>query len=260
MDDDRADDHGGFVFGDERAADADATDDRVPRRAVAAAVFVVALLLFAAVAYPFVSSAVTGLFGGGSDDTGAANGTTEPGSTVGDTSGGELAGEQATTTDTPRERADTTSDARTPTDTTTATATATDGSTPTATPAPTRTDTTETATADTATAAAPTVESFTVTDRSAGGTARFDVGWNVTDADSDLVAVRVTIVADPDGEARTVAQRRFDAGGARTAGEGTFEVPEGSGAAYEIGIEVVDGGDNTAFELTRVVADGEPDS
>lgn len=256
MDDDRADDHGGFVFGDERAADADATDDRVPRRAVAAAVFVVALLLFAAVAYPFVSSAVTGLFGGGSDDAGAANGTTEPG----DTSGGELAGEQTTTTDAPGERADTTPDVRTPTDTAKATATATDGSTPTATPTPTRTDTTETATADTATSAAPTVESFTVTDRSAGGTARFDVGWNVTDADSDLVAVRVTIVADPDGEARTVAQRRFDAGGARTAGGGSFEVPEGSGAAYEIGIEVADGGDNTAFELTRVVADGEPDS
>lgn len=258
MDDDRADDHGGFVFGDERAAEADATDDRVPRRAVAAAVFVVALLLFAAVAYPFVSSAVTGLFGGGSDDAGATNGTTEPG----DTSGSQLAGEQATTTDAPGERVDTTPDARTPTDTATATATATatDGSTPTATPTPTRTDTTETATAETVTSAAPTIESFTVTDRSADGTARFDVGWNVTDADSDLVAVRVTIVADPDGEARTVAQRRFDAGGAQSAGEGTFEVPEGSGAAYEIGIEVVDGSDNTAFELTRVVADGERDS
>jgi len=73
------------------------------------------------------------------------------------------------------------------------------------------------------------------------------------------VDIEVTIVADPDGEARTVASRRFDAGGASTVGDGTFEVEDGSGAVYEVRMEVTDGAGNSAFTLTREVADGEPD-
>jgi cytoskeletal protein RodZ len=256
MADDRADDHGGFVFGDDRSGETDATDDRISRKAVAAAVFFVAVVVFAALAYPFVSSAVTGLFGGGSGDAGMANATTGP-STVDATTTAEPTDERAATGATPTSTTTSATQAPATTVTTTRTepATPTDTATPTATGASTATPTP----AETATPVAPTVESFTVTDRSDGGTARFDVGWNVTDADSDLVAVRVTLVADPDGEARTVAQRRFDAGGAQSSGETTFEVSGGSGAAYELSIEVVDTSGNTAFELARVVADGSPD-
>lgn len=103
----------------------------------------------------------------------------------------------------------------------------------------------------------PVSETFTVTDRSSGGAAIFDVAWNVTDPNSDLVAVRVSLVADPDSGARIIEQRRFDAGGAQSAGSTTFEVAGGD--VYELRIEVVDRSGNTAFSLTRAVADGSPD-
>ena len=95
--------------------------------------------------------------------------------------------------------------------------------------------------------------------RSGDGAATFDVAWNVSDPDRDLTGVNVTLVADPDGEARTVEQHRFDAGGARTTGSTTFAVPDGGGETYEVSIEVTDGAGNTVFELSREVADGRPD-
>jgi hypothetical protein len=267
-------DDGGFVFGEERSTDTDATGGRASRRTIAAAVLFVALVTLVAT-YPFASSAVTGLFAGGSDRAGGGSATTDSNSAAGETIATESvsappetsttaeARTSKTATQTPTATSTTT---RTP-DPPTATATQTATDTPTPTPTATATDTTTptatntptpTATATT-TSVAPTVESFTVTDRSDEGTGRFAVGWNVTDADGDLVAVRVRLVADPDSEARTVAQRRFDAGGAQSSGEATFEVADGSGAAYALSIEVVDTNDNTAFELTRVVADGSPD-
>ena len=266
------DDYGGFVFGDEQSGNADPASDRVSRRVVAA-VLLVAIVMLAAIVYPFASSAVTGLFGDGSDDAGAGNTPAEPNGTPSGTASTESADERTvagspaldTTTSAVIDTTPPTPDTSTPTgqtDPPTPTATDTPAPTPTATDTPTPTPTaTDTSTATgTAPSAAPTIASFAVTDRSAGGTARFDVGWNVTDADGDLVAVRMTLVADPDGAARTVVQRRFDAGGAQSAGETTVEVPDGSGTTYEIAIEVVDTNDNTALELTRVVADGDPDA
>lgn len=105
----------------------------------------------------------------------------------------------------------------------------------------------------------PAIEAFTVIDRSGGGAATFDVAWNVSDSDRDLVGVRVTLVADSDGAARTVAQRRFDAGGAQSAGTTAFKVPEGGGEVYEASIEVTDGAGNSVSELTREITDGTPD-
>lgn len=248
------DDYGGFVFGDEQSGNADPASDRVSRRIVVAAVLLVAVVMLAAIIYPFASSAVIGLFGDGSDDAGAGSPPAEPNGTSSGTASTASADER-TVAGSPS--LDTTTspvvDTATPPTTATSTPTATDTPTPTptATGAPTETGT--------APSAAPTIASFAVTDRSAGGTARFDVGWNVTDADGDLVAVRMTLVADPDGEARTAVQRRFDAGGAQSAGETTVEVPDGSGTTYEIAIEVVDTNGNTALKLTRVVADGGPD-
>jgi hypothetical protein len=243
------DDYGGFVFGDEQSADTDSTDDRLRNPVVAVALLLVAIVVLAAIAYPFASSAMSGLFGGSSGDAGAGNVPAGPSGTASVMAGTEPADEQAATSnpmlDTP---APTAIDEPTPT--------ATDRSDPST---PTMTDTPTPTATGTATSAAPMIASFTATDRSGGGTARFDVGWNVTDPDSDLVAVRVTLVADPDGEARTVLQRRFDAGGAQSASGTTVEVSDGGGTTYELAIEVVDSTGNTAFELTRVVADGGPD-
>jgi hypothetical protein len=264
---DDGDDHG-FVFGEERSTDTDATGGRASRRTIAAAVLFVALVTLVAT-YPFASSAVTGLFAGGSDRAGGGSATTASNSAADETIATESISAPPETSTTAEARTSktatrtptaTSTTTRTPTpDPPTATATQTATNTPTPTPTATATNTpTPTATATT-TSVAPTVESFTVTDRSDEGTGRFAVGWNVTDAGDDLVAVRVRLVADPDGEARTVAQRRFDAGGAQSSGEATFEVPEGSGAAYALSIEVVDTNGNTAFELARVVADGSPD-
>ncbi|WP_435077804.1 hypothetical protein [Halococcus sp. AFM35] len=249
MPDSDGDDHSEFVFGEERSADTDAAPGRASRRTIAAAVFFVVIVALVAI-YPFASSAVTGLFGSSADGAGGANATAGPTNAAGETVGTEPTGEPAETNATMGTRVDTvtTTATRTPMATPTTTQTS---DTPTATATPTATETPA--------SAAPAIESFAVTDRSADGAARFDIGWNVTDADGDLVAVRATVVADPDGEARTVAQRRFDAGGAQSTGDTTFEVPEGSGAVYELSIEAVDTSGNTAFELTREVADGSPD-
>lgn len=259
------DDHSEFVFGEERSVDTDAAPGRASRRTIATAVLFVVIIALAAI-YPFISGAVTGLFGSSADGAGGTNATAGQTNAAGETVGTEPAGEPAETNATTGTRAGTITPTATRTpiatpptmrtlDTPTATATPTATDTPTPTPPSTATP----IATETPTSAAPTIESFTATDRSADGAARFDIDWNVTDADGDLVAVRTTVVADPDGEARTVAQRRFDAGGAQSAGDTTFEVPEGSGAVYELSIEVVDTSDNTAFELTREVADGSPD-
>lgn len=105
----------------------------------------------------------------------------------------------------------------------------------------------------------PVVESFDVADGSNDTVAVFDVSWTVADPDDDLSGVTVGLVADPDGEARTVAERSFDAGGSESSAGTRFAVPDGAGSTYELRIEATDADGNTVFELTRAVADGEPD-
>ncbi|EMA38992.1 hypothetical protein [Halococcus hamelinensis] len=105
----------------------------------------------------------------------------------------------------------------------------------------------------------PVVESFDVADGSNDTVAVFDVSWTVADPDDDLSGVTVGLVADPDGDARTVAERSFDAGGSESSAGTRFAVPDGAGSTYELRIEATDADGNTVFELTRAVADGEPD-
>lgn len=254
--------YGGFVFEDGQATEAGGTGidpDAVDSRRVATAVLLlVALVVLAYLAQPLVAGALAGVFGQDSPD---------------DSGEGALASGQASSTSV-------TPTAGTPNDTDGRTATARPTTTAGAVQEPTRTQNTAqttpttTATATTQTAAesggsgeetatrsgrSPAIDGFAVTDRSGDGAATFDVAWNVSDPDRDLTGVNVTLVADPDGEARTVEQHRFDAGGARTTGSTTFAVPDGGGETYEVSIEVTDGAGNTVFELSREVADGRPD-
>ena len=262
-DTDADDEHDGFVFENDAASqpthDDAETERSADRRVIGALVVVAAIVLvvFAAVAIPPVASTVTGLFDGGSanvgnttSDTavGAATtaGTGEPDSTASTTVGGP-----ATTNATaPARRTD-----RSPTRTTTPTTATTRTVNGTATDSRTETANGTTSPSD----RSPRIESFTVTDRSDDGTATFDVEWTVTDPERGLTDVTVRLVTDLDSDARTVERRRFDAGGKETSGNTTFTVPDGSGSAYEVRIEVADNSGNTAFELARVVADGDPD-
>ncbi|WP_049900065.1 hypothetical protein [Halococcus agarilyticus] len=266
-DDSGEEEYGGFVFENGESADhgdeAGLLDGTDTRRIAAAVLLSLAIIVFAVfVLQPFVTGAATNLFGGDSSP-GSGSGNATSTTTAGETSSlADTAGE--TTRDRRTTDATATTGQGQPTSVTT-TATPTVESTAPGTPTRTANRTTANATASantttaTATGRSPVIESFTVTDRSAGGNASFAVAWNVTDPDVDLASIQVTIVADPDGEATTVAQRRFDAGGQSTVGDGTFEIPEGSGGVYEVRLEVVDAADNSVFALRREVADGEPD-
>lgn len=278
-DTDADDEHDGFVFENDAASQPtgdDAETERSADRRVIGALVVVAvivLVVFAAVVIPPVASTVTGLFDDGSANVGNTTsdtavgasttaGTGEPDSTASTTGNGPA----ATNATAPVRRTN-----RSPTPTAPAGPTATTTPTTTATATPTTTTTrtvNETATdskIETANGTtspsdrSPRIESFTVTDRSDDGTATLDVEWTVTDPERGLTDVTVRLVTDLDGDARTVERRRFDAGGKETTGDTTFTVPDGSGSVYEVRIEVTDNSGNTAFELTRVVADGDPD-
>lgn len=262
-DTDADDEHDGFVFENDAASQPtgdDAETERSADRRVIGALVVVAvivLVVFAAVVIPPVASTVTGLFDDGSANVGNTTsdtavgasttaGTGEPDSTASTTGNGPA----ATNATAPVRRTN-----RSPTPTATPTTTTTRTANETATDSKTETANGTTSPSD----RSPRIESFTVTDRSDDGTATLDVEWTVTDPERGLTDVTVRLVTDLDGDARTVERRRFDAGGKETTGDTTFTVPDGSGSVYEVRIEVTDNSGNTAFELTRVVADGDPD-
>lgn len=252
-------DAGGFVFGEERADDGSEGSflaEHDTGGIVAAALLAVALVMLAYAAQPFVTGAIAGLLGVGS--TGDAGDATLTGGTP------VIATADGTrTVRTAPDDTNATPDSTARTSTATRTATASnEGNGSTGGGAASR----ENGSGDGsgngtggASERSPAIDTFSVTDRSADGAATFDIGWNVSDVDRNLVDVQVSLVADPDGEARTVERLSFDAGGARTTGNTTFDVSGGGGEVYEVGIEVVDGAGNTAFELRREVADGSVD-
>ena len=266
--DDSGEEYGGFVFENDESADREGETgflDGVDTRRIAAVLLLsLAVIVFAlVVVQPLVTGAATQLFGGDSPGSGTGNVTNatsadETDSRTG-TVEGTTRGRRTTDTATTTMRDESTSVA------TTATSAVASTTPPTRTTDRTTDDVTATAITSTENATAtpsgrsPAIESFTVTDRSADGNASLAVAWNVTDPDVDLVSIQTTVVADPDGEARTVARRRFDAGGRSTVGDGTFEIAGGSGTVYEVRLEVVDGAGNSVFALRREVADGEPD-
>lgn len=266
--DDSGEEYGGFVFENDESADREGEAgflDGVDTRRIAAVLLLsLAVIVFAVVVVqPLVTGAATQLFGGDSPGSGTGNVTNatsadETDSRTG-TVEGTTRGRRTTDTATTTMRDESTSVA------TTATSAVASTTPPTRTTDRTTDDVTATANTSTENATAtpsgrsPAIESFTVTDRSADGNASLAVAWNVTDPDVDLVSIQTTVVADPDGEARTVARRRFDAGGRSTVGDGTFEIAGGSGTVYEVRLEVVDGAGNSVFALRREVADGEPD-
>ena len=266
--DDSGEEYGGFVFENDESVDREGEAgflDGVDTRRIAAVLLLsLAVIVFAlVVVQPLVTGAATQLFGGDSPGSGTGNVTNA-------TSADETDSRTGTVEGTTRGRRTTDAATTTMRDESTSVATTATSAVASTTP-PTRTtdrttdDVTATANTSTENATAtpsgrsPAIESFTVTDRSADGNASLAVAWNVTDPDVDLVSIQTTVVADPDGEARTVARRRFDAGGRSTVGDGTFEIAGGSGTVYEVRLEVVDGAGNSVFALRREVADGEPD-
>lgn len=128
--------------------------------------------------------------------------------------------------------------------------------TSTRTPSPTPEPTTSTTgvTTDGQTDSGPAIETFAVDERSPDGTTLVTVDWRVVDPDSDLASVRVTLVVDPDAEARRVEQQRFDADGDSSLGSTTLALPAGVDV-YEVRLEAMDETGNSVFALTREVAD-----
>jgi hypothetical protein len=257
------------------------------RRVIAAVLLVIVAVVLAAVVQPLVMGAVTSLLDWGSEATGTPASDTPTGTAVTANTDRTNSAEAATAGNPGATSRTTTTSLRTsmsptPTSTTqtpTPPAVTPPPTPPAVTPPPTqppiptpavtpRRTNSGTATAgdgtDTGIRSAtsdersPRIEAFTITDRS-DGAATLDVAWNVTDPNSNLAAVRVMLVADPAGEARTIERRRFDASEAQSTGTTTFVVPEGMGSVYELRIAVTDTAGNTAFLLAREVADGSPD-
>lgn len=162
----------------------------------------------------------------------------------------------ATQTTTSLETQTETAETTQPTTVSSPTPTRTPSPTPTRTSSPTPEPTTSTTgvTTDGQTDSGPAIETFAVDDRSPDGTTLVTVDWRVSDPDSDLASVRVTLVADPDAEARRVEQQRFDADGDSSLESTTLALPADVDV-YEVRLEAVDETGNSVFGLTREVAD-----
>ncbi|PSP90012.1 hypothetical protein BRC90_02630 [Halobacteriales archaeon QS_4_69_34] len=104
------------------------------------------------------------------------------------------------------------------------------------------------------------IESVTIADRDGASGAdgpSIAVGWQVSDPEGDLERVSVRLIESPDGDARTLASRRFEVTGTAAANATTFGVT--AGATYAVVVAAEDGAGNVATVRWREVADGEFD-
>jgi len=95
---------------------------------------------------------------------------------------------------------------------------------------------------------APAIDTFTVSNRSNGGWARFSVDWAVSDADGDLASVDLELRQNgvADSSSSTV-------GGSSAAGSTRLQDKKGSGT-YDVVLTVTDAAGNTTSQTKTVTA------
>jgi len=95
---------------------------------------------------------------------------------------------------------------------------------------------------------APAIDEFSVSNRSNGGWARFEVSWGVSDADGDLASVDLTL--DQNG---TVDSASESVSGSSASGSTRLQDKKGSGS-YDVTLTVTDGAGNTTSQTKTVSA------
>jgi subtilisin len=96
---------------------------------------------------------------------------------------------------------------------------------------------------------APVIDTFSVSNRSNGGWARFEVDWAVSDADGDLSSVDLTLSQS----GSTVDSASNSVSGSSASGSDRLQDKKGSGS-YDVTITVTDSNGNTASQTQTVSA------
>jgi subtilisin len=96
---------------------------------------------------------------------------------------------------------------------------------------------------------APTIDTFSITNRSNGGWARFEVDWAVSDADGDLSSVDLTLSQS----GSTVDSASHSVSGSSASGSDRLQDKKGSGS-YDVTLTVTDSNGNTASQTRTVSA------
>ncbi len=94
----------------------------------------------------------------------------------------------------------------------------------------------------------PAIDTFSVTNNSNGGWARFDVNWSVSDADGDLASVDLTL-----SKSSTVDSYSTSVSGSSASGSARLQDKKGSGS-YDITLTVTDAAGNTTSQTKTVSA------
>jgi subtilisin len=95
----------------------------------------------------------------------------------------------------------------------------------------------------------PVIDTFSITNNSNPGWARFDVDWAVSDADGDLSSVELTMTQS----GSTVDSATHSVGGSSASGSDRLEDKKGSGS-YDITLTVTDSNGNTDSQTKTVTA------
>jgi subtilisin len=95
----------------------------------------------------------------------------------------------------------------------------------------------------------PAIDTFSTTNNSNGGWARFNVDWAVSDTDGDLSSVEVTMTQN----STTVDSTTNSVSGSSASGSDRLQDKKGSGS-YDITLTVTDGNGNTASQTKTVTA------
>ncbi|PSP80857.1 serine protease [Halobacteriales archaeon QS_1_68_20] len=96
---------------------------------------------------------------------------------------------------------------------------------------------------------APTIDTFSVSNRSNGGWARFEVDWAVSDADGDLSQVDLTL----EQNGSTADSASYAVSGSSASGSDRLQDKKGSGS-YDVTLTVTDSAGNTTSQTKTVTA------
>ena len=105
------------------------------------------------------------------------------------------------------------------------------------------------------TSRSPTIAQFDVTDTSADGDASFDVTWNATDEQGDIVRVDVELIND--GTSEDTNTTNFNDASTTGVNTDTLTNASGGGEVYTIELTVTDAAGNTATATVVDVADSD---
>jgi subtilisin family serine protease len=96
---------------------------------------------------------------------------------------------------------------------------------------------------------APAIDSFSISNQSNGGWARFEVSWAVSDADGDLSSVDLTMTQN----GTTADSASYNSSGSSDSGTTRLQDKKGSGS-YDVTLTVTDAAGNTTSQTKTVSA------